>query len=424
MVLAGRISCESLKLQYPTHQTKNDAQRRKIRRAKGEGSLYKRADGKWVISVVVGHRLVSGPGPDADGLRTKRVARRKSATCRTKREAAERLRRLLATYNPDFVSDLSLADFLKDWLAEGADRWRATTFDTYESWVRVHITPLLGTLKVCAVTAHDVRNWQRELAQRETPLLTRARAHKLLTQAFGQLVNDRRIGWNPFKVVKPPKAPKVDIYVPGPLELRRLIAACPNEQVRAIVVLAATTLLRIGELLALRVQDLDLQRGRASVTATLTRDRDGRVVRGEPKTAASRRVVTLPDVATRSIRRHLQNLPFDDGRTSRWLFINSNGKPLERHNFRKRVWIPLLKSAGLPLDMHFHALRHAGNSLLLEAGVPVLVVAARCGHSDTRMTLDRYGHIVRAGADSEAAAITDRIFRDLMAEGPPRPRRS
>lgn len=64
--------------------------------------------------------------------------------------------------------------------------------------------------------------------------------------------------------------------------------------------------------------------------------------------------------------------------------------------------------------MHFHALRHFGTSLLLETGIPVLVVAARCGHADTRMTLDRYGHIVFAGADREAARATDRIFRSLI----------
>ncbi len=95
---------------------------------------------------------------------------------------------------------------------------------------------------------------------------------------------------------------------------------------------------------------------------------------------------------------------------------------MEDHNFRNRIWHPfrirhpLLKSARLPEHTHFHALRHAGNSLLLDEGVSPLVVAVRCGHADTRMTMDQYGHIIRAGADKLAAEATERIMARLLGD--------
>lgn len=235
------------------------------------------------------------------------------------------------------------------------------------------------------------------------------------------MVSEGALNSNPFRSVPMPKIARAKVYVPTAEEIRRLVAMAPTNQARVLITLAATTMLRLGELLALRYpDDVDFKKRRIFVTGTLSENYDGQFVRGEPKTASSRRVVALPEIAASAIQaligersatrvEEAAELP-----ASPWLFQNARGGPVNDHNFRFKLWGPTLRAAGLPHNMHFHALRHAGNSLLLDAGVPVLVVAARCGHADTRMTLDRYGHIVRAGADEGAALVTNEIFGDLL----------
>lgn len=75
------------------------------------------------------------------------------------------------------------------------------------------------------------------------------------------------------------------------------------------------------------------------------------------------------------------------------MFINPAGRPLDRSNFRRDVWKPVIASvAWLPRSLRFHDLRHTHISILLDLGTPVGDVALRAGHSSTKMTQDRYGH--------------------------------
>lgn len=136
-------------------------------------------------------------------------------------------------------------------------------------------------------------------------LNTRSRAQKPAAQAVQQLVDDGKIDINPFRAVKPPKVPKAKIYVPTEAELRRLIRAAKEPQTKAIVMLALTAELRINELCALRYpHDVDLERGRISVTASLKRE-EGEAFRDTPKTKTSNRVVYLPPRTISAIKDHL-----------------------------------------------------------------------------------------------------------------------
>jgi len=75
-----------------------------------------------------------------------------------------------------------------------------------------------------------------------------------------------------------------------------------------------------------------------------------------------------------------------------------------------------LKKAGLP-DIRFHDLRHTAASLLLNNGVPVIVVSKMLGHSKPSMTLDVYGHLYME-QQSEAASIMDKLVTPIEIELP------
>jgi integrase len=103
---------------------------------------------------------------------------------------------------------------------------------------------------------------------------------------------------------------------------------------------------------------------------------------GPPKSRAGRRILAFPDLITPDLREHLEALPKD----APLVFISSTGTPLAHSNFRRRVWLPALKAAGLS-GVHFHDLWHTGNQLIANAGANPRELMARMGHDNPRAAL-------------------------------------
>jgi integrase len=142
-----------------------------------------------------------------------------------------------------------------------------------------------------------------------------------------------------------------------------------------------TTAVRIGEALALRWDDVDLDARTLRVNGTLCRDGVS-----SPKTPASRRRIRLPNLTVKALRRH--------PRMSEYVFCTGKGTAINVCNLRNRVWKPLLVKAGLPTATHIHALRHSAITLMLSKRVPVNVVSEIAGHGDPAITLTIYGHVL------------------------------
>jgi len=94
---------------------------------------------------------------------------------------------------------------------------------------------------------------------------------------------------------------------------------------------------------------------------------------------------------------------FTSGSEDDLIFTSPNGTPLRRGNFRRRVWLPALKTAGLP-GIHFHDLRHTGNNLTANAGASLRELMARMGHSSTRAAL-----IYQHSTDDRQREIADAL---------------
>ena len=127
------------------------------------------------------------------------------------------------------------------------------------------------------------------------------------------------------------------------------------------------------------------------------------------KTDGSSRVVDLPYVAVDALRAR-QGIAKDEPRSrrSQYCFTATNGKPLRASNFNRRVWQPIRKAAGLP-QVTMHGLRHACSSILASRGASAKQIAARLGHADVRLTLNRYTHLDRT-SQVAAASIFDEEF--------------
>ncbi len=174
------------------------------------------------------------------------------------------------------------------------------------------------------------------------------------------------------------------------------------EHVSRIVPIAILTMLRRGEVLAVRDRDLDLETGSISVVA---QSQDGGRVR--TKTRAGRRTVDVGPTAIKLLReQQLVLAPNADG----VLFATATGRPFDPNNFMNRLFKPAARAAGMPA-LTFHDLRHTGASLMIAAGCHVKVIAEQMGHADGgALVLRRYGHLYKGARRQAAMALEAHVF--------------
>ncbi len=196
-------------------------------------------------------------------------------------------------------------------------------------------------------------------------------------------------------------------------EVRTLLEVARGDRFEALYALAITTGLRRGELLGLRWDDVDLERGTLRVNRALVRE-GGRHAVGETKTRRGRRQVNLTPGTVNALRAHrkhqleekirLAGLYEDRG----LIFSTQRGTPINPENLVKRSFKPLLKRAGLP-EIRFHDLRHTCATLLLGRGVHPKLVQELLGHATIAMTLDTYSHYLPSMGDQAAGVMGDAL---------------
>jgi integrase len=243
---------------------------------------------------------------------------------------------------------------------------------------------------------------------------TVALVHGTLHKALDDAARWSLVARNVADLVDAPRRSTPEMRTLTPEEAGRLLAAAQGDHLEAFFVTALTTGLRLGELQALQWRNVDLDRRRLRVTATLAAVEDGKPVLAPPKTSKSRREVYLSEIAADALHRHrVRQL---EGRllaAQHWqdndlVFANAFGRALDANNVRERSFKRLLETAGLP-PMRFHNLRHAAASLLMAEGVPVKVISEMLGHADITVTLKVYAHLLPT-AQEQAAKAMDQLF--------------
>jgi integrase len=184
-----------------------------------------------------------------------------------------------------------------------------------------------------------------------------------------------------------------------------------------MALLLARTGMRLGEVLALKWEDIDFK-GRFIY-----------VVRGfsmgeidTPKSNKSRRVdmsLQLSE-ALKSLKLKRKVLTIKKGweKVPEWIFINRDGKTLDKNNWRKRVFYKALDKAGMR-RIRIHDLRHTFASLLIQAGESLVYVRDQLGHHSIQITVDIYGHLApegnKAAVDRLDDNYSDATIRNLSA---------
>jgi len=253
------------------------------RRANGEGTIVRRKDGRYHAAYYV---------LTPEGTRERRFVYGKTwDECHDK---LTEMKAKTAQGIPLAVKAWKLGDYLHHWLTEIAgSRLRPTTLAGYETVVRVHLVPALGTKPLARLTPQDVRRLLA--AKRASGLSVRMvqYIHAVLRNALQTAVREELIARNVAKLVQV----ETPDYAVGQgltlVQARRLLDTVQPTRWRSLYVLALMLGLRRGELLGLQWSDVDLEGGRLTVRHNLVRAA-GTLQMNSPKTRRSRRTLPLP----------------------------------------------------------------------------------------------------------------------------------
>jgi integrase len=366
-------------------------------RGNGEGSIYKRADGRWAGAI-------SLPG-----------GKRKTVYGTTRAEVANKLTSVTNDRDrglPPVGEKLTVAAFLAQWLAAVAPTVGPRTHQSYAEIVRLHLLPELGPTKLVRLTPQMV---QSLLTNKSDAGLSPVRVRYMravLRMALNKAVKWGLVARNVASLTDPPRLVGREMAAIEPEAAQKVLAASDGHPLGALWVLALSTGMRQGELLGLAWANVDLEGATVRVVNSLRRV-SGQYLIGEPKTAKSRRTLPLTQVAVQALRTHRARQAEDRLRSPHWqdtglVFTTPIGTPLDSSNVIHR-WHAFLREHGLP-KMRFHDLRHGCATLLLAQGVPMRMIMEILGHSQIGLTANLYAHVaptlLREAANQMDAALT------------------
>jgi integrase len=364
-------------------------------RGKNEGSIHQREDGTWRAQVSLEGRRMSFSAP-------------------TRRECQAWLKKTIDQIDDgmSFASTTTaLGDFMSMWLTSIRSARRQTTWDHYEQLNRTYISPNLGHIKIKDLRPDLVQRFYNHLLAENVGAYTVIKIHTMLHSALEQAVKAGLATQNVTDAVIPPSEPAKEMNVLDENQVSQFLVAARDTRLEALIHLAVTTGMRQMELLGLKWSDLDWVRQTIKVERQLTRGEG--VQFAQPKTKYGRRVVVLGDRTIEVLRRHYERQNEERKKAGKgWkeyglIFTTQIGTPYHFRNLL-RDFKSLLEAASLP-EIRFHDLRHTAASLMLNYGIPVIVVSRRLGHAKPSITLDIYGHLM-PGMQAEAAQKIDELI--------------
>lgn len=302
-----------------------------------------------------------------------------------------------------------LSAYAETWLAGRADL-KVRTQELYRWLLGKYVIPQLGHLRLEELTPSTVRVWHATLLRDGSPTPTR-QAYALLRAMLNTAVSDELLLRNPCLVRGAGVARSGERTTATLAQVQALADAVPPRY-RMLILLAAWSGARWGELVALSRDRLDLERGTMRIDRQYVELADNSLVLDTPKTAAGIRTVHIPPHLLPDLRAHLE----DHRNHPTLVFTTGLGGPLSRGGFRS-TWVKARERAGLP-DFRFHDLRHTGNTLAATTGASTKELMARMGHASMRAALI-YQHATAERDQGIAAALSELAMRGPRPGAPP-----
>lgn len=359
------------------------------RRGSGEGSLFfSKTENTWIAEINL---------PDGSSKRK-----------RSKRQAVVKdwlITQRSAVKDGVFIKDdqLTVSGLLDRYMDGLAQTVRPTTQLSYKNIIRLHLKPNLGHIKLTQLRPDQLQKLYAEKANDGLSPRMVQFIHSVMHQALNQAFKWGLVARNVSDMVQKPKADRKTPTIWTVDQVRIFLDAVKHDRFYPIYVLAVATGMREGEILGLHYEDIDWMSNKVHIRqAVVTIPGKGSTI-VEPKSATSKRSVTLPPYAAGILKAHCEGL--EDKRS--FIFTTSNGTPFSARNL-VRHFKNVIEKTGLP-NIRFHDLRHYHATYLLTQNVHPRVVQERLGHSSVTLTLSTYSHVL-PGLQEEAAEKANGMF--------------
>ncbi len=374
------------------------------KKANGEGSISKRSDGRYMARYTVN-------------------GKRRAIYGATHEEVRVKLNEVLndiakGTYIAPQKDTVGM--WLKEWLVTYAlPTVKQSTYVSYEGYVRIHLEPEFGNVKLTALTTEQIqrffnKKYRGYQGKKGLSPKTLKNMYNMFNATLEQAVINNRLIRNPLRGVKLPSVTKkeIDILSAEEQALLQKAASCSAELPAFGVIFTLSTGVRLGELIGFQWGDINIKKHSIRVQRTVGRlqkvDEDGNLVTKEsgkatteivirsPKSITSQREIPLFDELWTGLMeyRSRQIEMFDafgiDFNSSTHIFCMPTGKVYDPRTYED-LFKRTLKAADLP-GINFHALRHTFATRALEAGMDIKVLSSILGHAQASTTLNLYAH--------------------------------
>ncbi|MGO4787009.1 tyrosine-type recombinase/integrase [Paenibacillus sp. 2KB_20] len=312
-------------------------------------------------------------------------------------------------------SEETVSEFMTNWLTNKKNQVRPGTWKSYSWLINTHLIPHLGKVKVFHLKPRHLNDLYNQKLLNTISANSIKKLHGLIKDALDEGIGFGDISKNVANAVTPPRVKKVKFEVWNEAQLKVFLESAKTNRFHVVFDLAASTGMRIGEILGLRWKDVDLNAGKLSIRQAYTKAHSGYEFH-EPKTASGERSVALFPDTIELLRQHQseqereknENRPIynDHG-----LVIQTHiGTPVSPRNL-SREYYKILDKLDLP-KIRFHDLRHTHASILLKRGVHAKIVQERLGHSSITITLDTYSHVLPGLQEAALRSLGGSILGD------------
>ncbi|MEG6613722.1 site-specific integrase [Pseudoclostridium thermosuccinogenes] len=368
-----------------------------------EGSVYYRKSDKRFVG-----KYRMPPDPLTGERKTKYIYGESGVenTRKEKQKVRALLNEFIEKIKSGDLSDLynvTVEGFLKTWLKAHSERLAPTTANDYKNYVNNHIIPAIGSFLLKDLKPIQIEAfYNKELKKYKAK--TVLQTHRILHKAFESAVKNGLMLRNVCDLVDAPVPEPFEIKVYDEEKFNKMLDCFEGTWLEIPVLLAGMCGLRRSEILGLRWDDIDLEKGTITINEVAVPS-DKKIILKKPKSKASARTFAIPECIIPTLKK---------ARGIGLVCPAKNGQHMNGSTF-SRAFLDALKKYNLE-HIRFHDLRHFNATMMLKYGVSDKEAANRLGHSQVSTTREIYQHVLE-DMDKESANKLNAIYKKKSDNG-------